>query len=125
MRSLQSRPMSSRPYFSLGVVLVAPSLCLLNVGCGEVDTHPPPRTVAAIEHGLQDEQVGVSSAPPVRRAPPEFDDADDGAVRLFHDVLAPYGKWTDDSRLGLVWIPAQESVGESFVPYATHGRWTY
>jgi hypothetical protein len=54
-------------------------------------------------------------------------DAD--AVRLFHDVLAPYGRWTDDSRLGLVWIPSREALGETFthefVPYATHGRWTY
>jgi hypothetical protein len=38
----------------------------------------------------------------VRRAPPEFDDADPSAVRLFFDVLAPYGSWVYDARLGLV-----------------------
>lgn len=71
------------------------------------------------------EQVGCSTTAPVRRAPPEFDDADPGAVRLFHDVLSAYGSWTEDPRLGLVWSPAREGVGESFVPYATHGRWTH
>ncbi len=106
-------------------ILTLSLLGLAAVGCGEVDQHPPPRTVAALEHGLQEEEIGVSSNPPVRRAPPEFDDADDSAVRLFHDVLAPYGKWVDDSRLGLVWIPSEDAVGEAFVPYATHGRWTH
>jgi hypothetical protein len=71
------------------------------------------------------EQVGCSTAPPVRRAPPEFDDADPSAVRLFYDVLAPYGAWTEDARLGLVWSPAKEIVTDTFVPYATHGRWTH
>ena len=71
------------------------------------------------------EEVGCSTTPPLRRAPPEFDDADPSAVRLFLDVLAPYGAWIEDARLGLVWTPAREGVGESFVPYATHGRWTH
>jgi hypothetical protein len=71
------------------------------------------------------ESVGCSTTPPVRRAPPEFDDADPSAVRLFFDVLAPYGAWTEDARLGLVWTPKAESIGTSFVPYATHGRWTH
>ena len=71
------------------------------------------------------ETVGCSTTAPVRRAPPEFDDADPSAVRLFFDVLAPYGAWVEDSRLGLVWIPAREGVGAAFVPYATQGRWTH
>ena len=71
------------------------------------------------------DEVGCSTTPPVRRAPPEFDDADPSAVRLFLDVLKPYGSWNEDARLGLVWTPAREGVGESFVPYATHGRWTH
>lgn len=74
---------------------------------------------------LQEDSVGVSTRPPIRRAPPQFDDADGDAVRLFHDVLAPYGTWTDDSRLGLIWIPSRDSVSASFVPYGTDGRWTY
>ncbi|MDB5220553.1 MAG: hypothetical protein JWO86_8480, partial [Myxococcaceae bacterium] len=71
------------------------------------------------------ETVGCSTTAPVRRAPPEFDDADPSAVRLFFDVLAPYGAWVEDSRLGLVWMPAREGVGAAFVPYATQGRWTH
>ena len=104
-------------------VLLAP-LALL--GCAEhVDAGRPARTVAALEYGLEEESVGVTMHPPVRSAPPQFDDADSDAVRLFHDVLAPYGTWSDDSRLGLVWIPSKDSVSESFVPYGTHGRWTH
>jgi hypothetical protein len=111
--------------FSAGVLLATGAFA---AGCAEPELAPPSRTAAAIERGL-DESVGVSVTPPVRRAPPQFDDADADAVRLFHDVLAPYGKWVDDRRLGLVWIPSRESVGETFaqtfVPYGTHGRWTY
>jgi hypothetical protein len=95
-----------------------------------VPLHPtqstPPTTLCDHVAGdLQEDSVGVSTRPPIRRAPPQFDDADADAVRLFHDVLAPYGTWTDDSRLGLVWIPSQDSVSKSFVPYGTDGRWTY
>jgi hypothetical protein len=98
-------------------------------GCAEHETGRPPQSVAALENGLADESVGITLSAPVRRAPPQFDDADADAVRLFHDVLAPYGRWVDDSRLGLVWVPSHDALGESFsstfVPYATHGRWTY
>ena len=105
------------------LALAVPAIAL---GCAEhIETGPPARTVAAIEHGLEEDSVGISMRPPVRRAPPQFDDADSDAVRLFHDVLAPYGKWTDDSRLGLVWIPSRDTIGDSFVPYGTHGRWTH
>ena len=105
------------------VALALPALAL---GCAEhVETGPPARTVAALEHGLEEDSVGVTMRPPVRSAPTQFDDADSDAVRLFHDVLAPYGTWTDDSRLGLVWIPSREVIGDTFVPYGTHGRWTY
>jgi hypothetical protein len=76
------------------------------------------------ERGLADGTIGTTSTPPIRRAPPVFDDADPTAVRLFHDVLAPYGAWVDDSRLGLVWIPSHDQVAD-LVPYATHGHWTY
>ncbi|MBX3207216.1 MAG: hypothetical protein KF764_19370 [Labilithrix sp.] len=96
------------------------------LACAEhAETAPPARTVAALERGLDEDSVGVSMRPPVRRAPPQFDDADADAVRLFHDVLAPYGVWSDDSRLGLVWIPSRDAIGEAFVPYGTHGRWTH
>ncbi len=70
-------------------------------------------------------EVGCSTTAPIRRAPPEFDDADPSAVRLFYDVLAAYGSWNEDGRLGLVWSPSHEGVGDMFVPYATHGRWTH
>jgi hypothetical protein len=92
------------------------------VGCAAAE--PPPRLPPNVVV-IEEETIGVSSHPPVRRAPPEFDDTDADSVRLFHDVLAPYGTWTEDPRLGLVWMPSKESVSEAFVPYGTHGRWTY
>jgi hypothetical protein len=84
-----------------------------------------PRHHAGTVDDLDLEQVGCSTTPPIRRAPPEFEDADPSAIRLFFDVLAPYGSWVEDARLGLVWSPARAGVGEAFVPYATHGRWTH
>jgi hypothetical protein len=99
---------------------------LVALGCAEQQMESgTPRTVSAIERGLSDEPVGISMTPTVRRAPPQFDDADAESVRLFYDVLGPFGTWVDDSRLGLVWIPSKDGVGDGFVPYGTHGRWTH
>jgi hypothetical protein len=118
------------PNFSVGI-LVALLASGTMLGCAEDELAAPPRTATATayERDLLDDSIGSSTTAPVRRAPPQFDDADPEAVRLFHDVLAPYGAWVDDARLGLVWIPSREAVGETiaraFVPYATHGRWTY
>jgi len=99
------------------------------VACGgAADGAPAPKMASrptVQPEDLDYVQVGCSTSPPVRRAPPEFDDADPAAVRLFYDVLTPYGTWTDDARLGLVWTPAREAVADGFVPYATHGRWTH
>lgn len=103
-------------------VLLAPALAL---SCAEPYEGVPSRTVAAIEHGVVDDTIGISSTPPLRRAPPEFDDSDVESVRLFHDVLSPFGSWVDDARLGLIWVPSKDGVGEAFVPYGTHGRWTH
>ena len=64
---------------------------------------------------LYEEEIGTSTRPPIRSAPPEFDDTDPSAIRLFYDVLAPYGTWSDDPRLGLVWVPSADGVGSSFV----------
>jgi hypothetical protein len=91
------------------------------VSCAEsapAPSHPDVRRV-------DDETVGCTLTPPIRTAPMEFDDTDASAVRLFYEVLAPYGSWRDDPRLGLVWTPSKGSIDESFVPYATNGRWTY
>jgi hypothetical protein len=106
---------------SVSVVLAA-SL----TACAEPAELPPPArpSVQVVAIDL-DDGVGVSKLPPARRAPPEFEDTDPDGVRLFYDVLAAYGTWRDDARLGLVWTPAEGSVGEGFVPYATHGRWTH
>lgn len=102
------------------------TLPALASGCAEpLEAGPPARTAAAVERTFEEDSVGISMRPPVRRAPPAFVDADADAVRLFHDVLAPYGEWSDDPRLGLVWVPSREAIGEAFVPYGTHGRWTY
>ncbi|MDB4933093.1 MAG: hypothetical protein JWP87_65 [Labilithrix sp.] len=103
-------------------------LAVAGSACAEpTDGAAPVRTAHDVARSseLDLETVGCSTTPPLRRAPPEFDDADPSAVRLFYDVLAPYGSWTEDVRLGLVWMPARAGVGEAFVPYATHGRWTH
>lgn len=115
------------------IILLLPALPLALASCATAQSG---RTLAAGSGARDDsraeetnaaeldlEEVGCSTRPPVRSAPPEFDDADPSAIRLFYDVLAPYGQWTDDARLGLVWTPS--STEDDFVPYATHGRWTY
>jgi hypothetical protein len=110
------------PFFYGAVAFVA----MTSFACADRGVeNPPPRTVAAMEQGLSEEPIGMSTTPPVRRAPPQFDDADASSIRLFHDVLAAYGSWVEDARLGLVWIPSRDSIGDAFVPYGTHGRWTY
>lgn len=120
------------PSRALPLLLLAIATASASASCAEVTEGGAPSQTPA-SHAAQEtkaqeidmEQVGCSTRPPVRRAPPEFDDADPSAVRLFFDVLVPYGTWVEDSRLGLVWTPSRESVTETFVPYATHGRWTH
>ena len=118
--------------FTLPLLLTAG---LASAGCADVTegaasaprtpSSAPAATEATSDGELDVESIGYSTSAPVRRAPPEFDDADPSAIRLFHDVLAPYGAWVDDARLGLVWVPSREEIGASFVPYATQGRWTH
>jgi len=91
-------------------------------GCAETRESLAPRAPQTTDEIAE---VGCSTTAPIRRAPPEFDDADPSAVRLFFDVLAAYGSWNEDGRLGLVWSPSHAGVGDTFVPYATHGRWTH
>jgi hypothetical protein len=45
-------------------------------------------------------------------------DSDPRALTAFDEVLAGYGEWSNDEIHGTVWTPDDES----FVPYATHGR---
>lgn len=97
-------------------------LVVVAAGCAAREDAPSAKSPAEISPL---ETVGVSMTLPKRSPPPEFDDTDPSAVRMFYDVLAPYGTWTDDTRLGLVWLPSRDAVGDAFVPYATHGRWTY
>lgn len=112
------------------LVLTLP-LVLCAAACADVtEGTTAPRTSAGAGEAAKGSEldldtIGCSTTAPVRSAPPEFDDADPSAVRLFFDVLAPYGAWVEDSRLGLVWMPAREGVGAAFVPYATQGRWTH
>lgn len=110
----------------LAVVVFASFGSALGLGCAEgtPDARTPERGEARPEPELE-EPIGISTTRPVRSAPPEFDDADPSAVRLFFDVLAPFGTWSEDPRFGLVWSPAREAIGDTFVPYATHGRWTH
>lgn len=96
--------------------------CVGLAGCAEREA-PPPRSTPE-RPVIVEAEVGTSSHAPIRRAPSQFDDADPEGVKLFYDVLAAYGMWTDDSRLGFVWLPSKDFVGLDFVPYATHGRWT-
>jgi hypothetical protein len=118
---------------SLARIVSLAALPLLLASCADATERGAPVQTAAsrstrevpAHDDVDIEQVGCSTRPPLRSAPPEFDDADPSAVRLFFDVLSPYGAWVEDSRLGLVWSPSRESVTDAFVPYATHGRWTH
>ena len=95
-------------------------------GCAETVQSAPNSRYRPIDLDDPNSLVGETHEAPVRVAPPEFDDGDPSAIRIFHDVLAPYGTWRDDPRLGLVWSPSEDGFGDqSFVPYATHGRFTY
>lgn len=113
-------------------VLACVGACIVgsSAGCAEHAEAPPPQLpshspVIVRSIDLDGDEVGVTAIPTRRSAPLEFDDADADSVRLFHDVLAPYGEWTENARLGLVWVPKKDGVGPSFVPYATHGHWTF
>lgn len=108
---------------SLSCLIAASPLALL--ACAETQETVRAPAGATVVHVEPDDLVGVSTTPPVRRPPPEFEDTDASAVRLFHDVLAPYGTWTNDARLGFVWVPGKDHIGDAFVPYATHGHWTH
>jgi len=44
------------------------------------------------------------------------------SIDLFHQELAPYGRWGDDPRYGEVWYP---SVGQGWRPYYNDGHWVY
>jgi len=55
----------------------------------------------------------------------QYPDTDRSALTDFHEELAPYGTWVEDERLGTVWYPSRDEVGDRFTPYATNGRWTY
>jgi hypothetical protein len=105
----------------LRVVPIA-TCAVMIVGCAENEAPPPKSTPE--RPVIVETEVGVSDHPPIRRAPPQFEDSDPEAVKIFYDVLAAYGMWTDDSRLGFVWLPSKDFIGAEFVPYATHGRWT-
>lgn len=108
-------------------VFVPSASLVFLVGCGEIESSPPKAPVVAQHQQrivVEEEEVGVSAHPPIRRAPTTFEDSDPESIRLFYDVLAAYGSWSDDPRLGLVWTPSKDVVGTAFVPYASHGRWT-
>lgn len=96
------------------------------LGCAETS---PPDAIGRVRNPgtvlVEDADIGVSASPPRRQAPAEHEDDDRSAIFLFHDVLSPYGAWRDDPRLGLVWSPSATAVSTDFVPYASHGRWTY
>src|SRR5690606_14039034 len=50
-------------------------------------------------------------------------DADPRALTEFRPILDKYGYWVEDTRYGLVWVPAASYVGDDFAPYLTRGRW--
>jgi hypothetical protein len=44
------------------------------------------------------------------------------SIDMFHQELAPYGRWGDDPRYGQVWYPA---VAQGWRPYYNDGHWVY
>ena len=126
MRAIAHTSRFAIPAVVLAAVLAGTAGCAdTTEGASSLRTPAGATSDGARSGDLDLETIGWSTTAPVRRAPPEFDDADPSAVRLFFDVLAPYGEWREDPRLGLVWTPSHEGIGESFVPYATQGRWTH
>jgi hypothetical protein len=92
--------------------------------------------------GMSPPLLGYRASPPIEYDPNiyaaalgtevTYDDLvaqryDDGyepeAFAPFEQVLAPYGTWISDRRLGRVWVPSVAIVGSDFGPYATNGRW--
>jgi hypothetical protein len=47
------------------------------------------------------------------------------SMGVFDDTLSPYGTWVTIGRVGRVWRPSVEVVGDDFQPYATNGHWVY
>ena len=46
-------------------------------------------------------------------------------LEMFEAELAPHGDWILLPSIGRAWRPAVRSVGRAFVPYTTHGHWTF
>ncbi len=80
---------------------------------------------SASEAGPLSYPVGTTTTAPKATVATEFDDTDPSALSLFRAELAPYGKWLDDPVAGTVWVPRHEEVGDGFVPYASHGHFSY
>lgn len=94
------------------------TLALLTLATGPLGcVHSAPTSPRAI--------VGTSVGAPTVTPAREFDDTDPAALTLFRPDLAAYGAWIDDAVAGAVWVPSVEEVGEGFVPYASHGHFTY
>lgn len=83
--------------------------CLATIGCGHSG----------------DALIGRSTAPTISTVRSEFEDEDPSALTLFDAELAPYGTWVTDTVAGTVWIPNKSEAGDNFVPYASHGHFTY
>ena len=46
-------------------------------------------------------------------------------LEMFEAELTPHGDWIALPSIGRAWRPAVRSVGRAFVPYTTHGHWTF
>jgi hypothetical protein len=90
------------------------------------DTPPLPDPAGPAPEGPLPSTTNPEAASAEPPAPSEYNpaaDTDPAALGDFHDNLAPYGTWVDDSSYGTVWVPSSTAVGADFAPYVSDGHW--
>lgn len=118
----------ARPALSvlLGTSLLIATSGAIAGGCASLGGAPPQSSLVDDAPPDELQAVGVSTVAPAARPPSlaeHFADDDRSALTDFRQILAPYGRWAEDERLGSVWVPDRAVVGDAFVPYLTAGRW--
>ncbi|HEY3594149.1 MAG TPA: DUF6600 domain-containing protein, partial [Polyangiaceae bacterium] len=103
-----SEPPSAGPLPDMGAEPGAP--------LPELPTSAPPSTVPGGQPSSAVDPTNPATYDPATETDP-------AALSDFHDTLAPYGSWGDDSTYGTVWVPNAGVVGSDFAPYVTNGHW--
>lgn len=92
------------------------------VGNAAPTAQPPPAAQSAPDPSTTAPPPSGAGQPGTTTAT-EVSDNDPRALSDFKPQLDPYGKWVEDPKYGLVWVPDRAVVGEGFSPYVTSGHW--